>query len=151
MAADRLFLDTNVLLAATVPARKGHEAAQRVFLQAPRNGVTLLGSGQVLREYLAVATRPLAANGLGLDPHVAAANADVLASRLEILPEDASVAFELRRLVRVWGLRGRSVFDANLVAMMRVHAVADILTDDPRDLYRFESEVTVHPLGDWSW
>lgn len=64
-AADRVFVDTNVLLAASDPSRPHHHQALHVFDRWPSEGVMLLASGQVLREYLVVATRPLQANGLG--------------------------------------------------------------------------------------
>jgi predicted nucleic acid-binding protein len=56
--ADRAILDTNVLLAATDEAREDHEDAIAAINLWPASGVVLYTSGQILREYLAVATRP---------------------------------------------------------------------------------------------
>ena len=61
MSAD-IFVDTDVLLAATTPARAEHAAA-KAFLES---GAALVSSGQVVREYIAVGTRPPESNGLGL-------------------------------------------------------------------------------------
>src|SRR5690625_4770666 len=72
--ADRAILDTNVLLAATDEAREEHEGAFRILNVWPASGTVLYTSGQILREYLAVATRPVAHNGLGMARSDAVAN-----------------------------------------------------------------------------
>ncbi|MDR1214562.1 MAG: hypothetical protein LBK54_10865 [Propionibacteriaceae bacterium] len=56
-----IFVDTNVFLAATDPHRQSHQAAL-TFLQEGED--TLFMSPQILREYLVVATRLSAVNGL---------------------------------------------------------------------------------------
>jgi predicted nucleic acid-binding protein len=57
--AERALLDTNVLLAATDEGRDQHARAIETLDEWPAAGTTLYTSGQILREYLAVATRPL--------------------------------------------------------------------------------------------
>lgn len=59
-------LDTNVLLAATDEGRAEHDQAVEIINDWPGRGTTLYTSGQIMREYLAVATRPAVRNGLGL-------------------------------------------------------------------------------------
>jgi predicted nucleic acid-binding protein len=54
-------VDTNVLLEATDEKRRFHQACVE-FLERARG---LRTSAQVIREYLVVATRPVAVNGLG--------------------------------------------------------------------------------------
>ena len=71
--ADRVVLDTNVLLAATDEARQEHEHAVSALNVWPASGMMLYTSGQILREYLVVATRPIDDNGLGMaQPHAIA-------------------------------------------------------------------------------
>ncbi|HEY5878396.1 MAG TPA: PIN domain-containing protein, partial [Nakamurella sp.] len=65
-AADRAVLDTNVLLAATDESTIEHADAVAALNYWPASGLVLYTSGQILREYLVVATRPTAVNGLGL-------------------------------------------------------------------------------------
>jgi predicted nucleic acid-binding protein len=151
MAIDRLFVDTNVLLAMTVPRRPDHAVATRVLAEASRHGCSLVSSGQVLREYLATSTRPIAANGLGLSPAAAVENVEQLTARLELLAEDRRVAAELRLLVRKYEVRGRQAHDANVVATLVIHGVADLLTADGHDFARFAAKITVHPLATWRW
>jgi len=52
-----VLVDTNVLLSATAPLRPLHRAAMAVLNDWPNQGTLLATSSQVLREYLAVATR----------------------------------------------------------------------------------------------
>ena len=51
-------LDAFVLLAATDEARAEHRDALTILNEWTAGGTTLCTSGQILREYLAVATRP---------------------------------------------------------------------------------------------
>ena len=141
MMGDSLFIDTNVLLAAIAPARLHHRAALAA-LDAADPGRMLI-SGQILRELLAVATRPLDANGLAMDPTAAAHNAAVFAERLGVLAEDGAVAVGLRRLVSEYGCRGKQIHDANIVATMLVHGVPALLTLNPGHFARYEPRIVV--------
>lgn len=58
MAADRIFVDTNVLFYATVAESPFHQQASQALKQVRESGAKLWISSQVLREYLAVMTRP---------------------------------------------------------------------------------------------
>jgi predicted nucleic acid-binding protein len=73
--ARRVLLDTNILVAATDRRRAEHALAVAALNEWPVAGTTLYTSGQILREYLSVATRPAAQNGLGLSQPDALANA----------------------------------------------------------------------------
>jgi predicted nucleic acid-binding protein len=55
---DRPFVDTNILIYATNEASPWHGAANTALQTARRRSVELILSTQVLREYLAAATRP---------------------------------------------------------------------------------------------
>ena len=58
-AGELLLDDTNVFLSATDRSRK-HHAEARELLQAAGAGKAILAvSGQIIREYLVVATRPV--------------------------------------------------------------------------------------------
>ncbi len=147
MAVDALVVDTNVLLEATTPSRRLHRRALRVLNEWPRQGVSLRTSGQVLREYLVVATRPAEVNGLGLEIDSALANVAQLRSRLLFLDERAAVFEHLERLVRELGCRGKQVHDANLVATALVHGVGHILTINVGDFRRFSPYVEILDLA----
>ncbi len=59
MAVSANLLDANVRMSATTPARSLHESALLALNEWPNDGIGICTSGQVLREYLVVATRGL--------------------------------------------------------------------------------------------
>ncbi len=141
MAVDR-FVDTNVLLTATAPAREGH----RVALALLNTGFaerSLFLSGQVLREYLVVATRPTAVNGLGLSMAEALGNARQFLAGANFLSEDAAVRDALLRLLDAVPCSGKQVHDANIVATMLAHGLTVLVTLSPKDFVRFAPDIQV--------
>lgn len=136
------FVDTNMLLAATTIARPGH-AQVLALLEAGFADRSLLVSGQVVREYLSVATRPAAVNGLGLRQADALANVRQFLDRARCLDEDASVREALLRLLDAVPCHGKQVHDANIVATMVAHRVPRLLTLNPYDFTRFSGWITV--------
>ena len=136
MTADEIqFVDTNVLLTATDISRDGHRQALRL-LALPGNPLAI--SGQVLREYLAVATRPVSVNGLGMKPHEACRNCQQFRKRAILLEETEKVSILLHRLVRDYSLRGEKVHDANIAATMMTHGLSHIITLNPGDFEIFK-------------
>ncbi len=134
---DRLFVDTNILLAATDRSRTTHEAARTLIEQAGGAGWHLHINGQVVREYLAVATRPVDGNGLGLKAENALANIEQLLGRMTLLAETERVNRELLSLVASGELSGKRIHDAGIAATMIAHGVALLITDNLRDFRVF--------------
>jgi predicted nucleic acid-binding protein len=146
MAASEVLLDTNVLLNATAPARHLYRPALEVLNDWPNEGIALCTSGQILREYLVVATRGLEVNGLGLSVSDALANRDVFESRMKFLEETHAVAARLRQLLERAPCAGKQVHDANVVATALVHGIERILTSNAEDFARFDDFIEILPL-----
>ena len=145
---DRFVLvDTNVLLSASTPARVEHGDALRVLNEWPNEGFRLCTSGQILREYLVVATRPLDQNGLAFSREDAASNVDALQTRMRLLNESPAVFARLRRLLDEVQCSGNQIHDANVVATALTHGVARICTGNVDDFERFNSYVEVVALS----
>ena len=144
---DRAMLDTNVLLAATDEARPEHDQALEVVNSWPGHGTTLYTSGQIMREYLAVATRPAERNGLGLNQADALANVRALRGRTTLLVEDGKVADRLLALLDDIECGGKQVHDANVVATMLVHGIEAVVTINLDDFTRFARQVRLVGLG----
>ncbi|MGH3246120.1 MAG: type II toxin-antitoxin system VapC family toxin [Trebonia sp.] len=142
---DRVMLDTNVLLAATDEGRTEHRDALMVINEWA-GAVTLCTSGQIMREYLAVATRPVERNGLGLKPAEALGNVRAIRERTAFLAEDATVADRLQRLLADVECGGKQVHDANVVATMLTHGVGMVVTMNIGDFARFERYVSLVKL-----
>jgi len=139
MDAERIFVDTNVLLAATDEDRATHTDAV-AFLESGWVGeARLFVSGQIFREYLVVATRPVKANGLGMELEAALANLKQFRQVTLVLPEDAETALRLCDLVRRHQIRGKGIHDANVVASMLRHGLQKLKTYNPRDFEPFEA------------
>ncbi|WP_347351493.1 hypothetical protein [Intrasporangium sp.] len=103
----------------------------------------LYTSGQILREYLAVATRPLAQNGLGMEQSAAVANVRALRTRLHLLDEDHKVGDRLLELLDAVDCAGKQVHDAKVVATMLVHGIRTLVTLNVGDFARFNGHVEV--------
>lgn len=138
MVGDTLFVDTNVLLTATDESRSLHREAMQLLAGSVIQGPSLATSGQVLREYLVVATRPVGANGLGLSTEVAVENVNELLDIFNMCEETVEVSRRLRRLALTHDLHGKRLHDANIVATMEEHGIGAIITENPNDFAPFE-------------
>lgn len=143
MVGEILFLDTNVLLTATDVLRPSHLEAQRIFSKAGQQGFHLAVSGQVLREYLSVATRPVEANGLGLTVPDAVANVERVLEFANLFEETEAVALRSRELAKNFDIRGPRIHDANIVATMHVHRIPVLVTQNSKDFIGFGGIKTV--------
>jgi predicted nucleic acid-binding protein len=144
--ADRAVLDTNVLIAATDQGRPEHARALSALNDWPTLGIALYTSGQILREYLAVATRPALQNGLGLTTTDALGNVRTLREVLHFLDESEKVSTRLQTLLAVVDCRGKQMHDANVVATMLTHGVHTVVTINVDDFARYDDHVEVVPL-----
>ncbi len=133
-----VFLDTNVLLSATDESRSSHKDAKMILKSASFSGCHFGISGQIIREYLVVATRPVDVNGLGLDTDSAVNNVDEIRKRTVFYGETESVATSLRSLARDHALAGKRIHDANVVATMVAHNISKLITDNGSDFSPFQ-------------
>jgi predicted nucleic acid-binding protein len=143
---DLLFLDTNVLLSATVESRPDHQTCRELLRSATDFGVHLVTVPQVFREYLAVATRPQASNGLGLEHEDALRNINAFRTRAHLLAEARESFTELLVLIERYRITGKQIHDANLVAAMRVHRVPTLITANVQDFRVFEGIRVLEPV-----
>ena len=144
-AGEPIFLDTNAL----VHARERRSPLHHVALQAIQDqyaaGAALWISRQILREYLAVLTRPQL---WGNPQPIADLIPEVrrLAAQLQIAEDGPDVTDRLLALLQQIPSGGKQVHDANIVATMQVHGIRRLLTHNTADFARFAGLVTVVPL-----
>ena len=141
---DLVMVDTNILLSATNKERADHETSYRVFSKALEMGVHLATCGQVLREYLVVATRPVEVNGLGLSLEDSLKNLEWFRKRQVYLEEPESVHHILVKLIQAKQATGKSIHDMNIAALMRQHGFRAILTNNADD---FSGITGIEALG----
>lgn len=87
--------------------------------------------------HLVVATRPVEANGLGLESTKALVNVEEFSRCVGLLEETAAVSRELRKPLDRHALHGKRLHDANIAATMLVHGVQQLVTDNTADFATF--------------
>jgi predicted nucleic acid-binding protein len=137
-AGERVFVDTNVLVHASAITSPLHESADRELQNARRAQAELWTSRQVLREYVAALSRP---QSFSRPVSVSTLIADIryFQSVFHIADEDSAVTAELLQVLASVSIGGKQVHDANIVATMRAHRIATLLTENvsvSRDLLR---------------
>ncbi|WP_376693775.1 type II toxin-antitoxin system VapC family toxin [Wenzhouxiangella sp. EGI_FJ10409] len=137
-AGDRIFLDTNVLLCASDSSRKQHATALELISEASASGIQLFVSGQVLREYLVVATQPISQNGLGMTPEEALGNVEQIKNRTGLAEEGRDVTERLGQLVSRHGLRGKRIHDAGIAATMASAGIEILVSENRSDFEGIE-------------
>jgi predicted nucleic acid-binding protein len=84
-------------------------------------------------------------NGYGLSIAEADQRAKLVEELLTFLEDSKAVHLEWRKLIVAHSVSGAQVYDARLVAAMRVHQVAHLLTFNTRDFVRYSGITPVHP------
>jgi len=131
-----VLLDTNVLLRLAQPHHPSAHVAARALRALRIGGETLHITQQNIVEFWAVATRPIAANGLGFSTEQATAEVDALKRLFALLPE-LPIQGAWERLVTDHRVSGKNAHDARLVAAMVVHGIQSILTFNVQDFLRY--------------
>jgi len=101
---------------------------------------------QNITEFWNAATRPAgSANGLGMSIIEAHKEVVRMAVLLVLLPETERIYPMWLDLVLKHSVRGIDVYDARLVAAMRVHGLKNLLTFDVHDFKRYPEIQVFHP------
>ncbi len=135
-----MFVDTNVLISARILEASDHERARSIMEIAFAGTEPLRISRQILREYLAVVTRPqtwpvVIAREAALDDVVR------FAATFEVLEDGPVVTDWLVSLCREVPGGGRQIHDANIVATMLAHGEYRLLTFNFADFRRFADRI----------
>jgi len=145
-----LFVDTNVLIFATNSLSPWQRAAEGALMGARQQGVELVLSPQILREYLVAATRENVA-GAGLPLADILSNVQGFQRDFRVVDDTEAVSSALQALLHKFSFAGRQVHDGNIVATMQVYRIDHLLTHNVADFARFSSLITVLPLLTTRW
>jgi len=140
-----ILIDTNVLLRSLQPHHPHCIVVERAVAALRTQNETLHVTAQNLTEFWAVATRPARKNGLGMTVEMATRELATLKRLFTLLPETPQVFEEWERLVYAHQVSGKNTYDARIVAVMKVHGIARILTFNVQDFTRFPDVYAVHP------
>jgi len=104
-------------------------------------------SWQSLYEFLAVATRLPANQGLGWIQSQAVAGLNQVRSSVIVLFDTPLIANRLTEIVQAYSVVGKSVHDARLVATIDVAKINTILTINAKDFRRYHNITVIDPLS----
>jgi predicted nucleic acid-binding protein len=138
-------LDTNILTRSAKPADPQHRAAVDATDVLGKSGERLCLVPQNFYEFWAVATRPLAQNGLGMSVPEAEAELAKFRRLFTILEDVPVIRSEWEQLVTRLGVVGKNAHDARLVAAMNVHGLTQLLTFNNQDFQRYPGISVVTP------
>ena len=142
MAAEPVFVDTNILVYASRQRSPFHARATAGLRRAGSEGGSLWFSRQILREYLAVVTRPQPTEP-ALSSAAAVADAEGFLARFDVAEDGPRVTRALLQLLAQHPSGGKQVHDANIVATMLTHGITRLLTFNEADFRRFGSLIEV--------
>ena len=135
-----MFVDTNILVNARILEAPHHESARAGLERALRGPEPLCISRQVMREYLAVVTRPQVWP-VAISRAEALSDVNRLAGSFEVLEDGPRVTKVLVALCRDAQVGGRQIHDANIVATMLAHGERRLLTFNAADFRRYGDRI----------
>jgi predicted nucleic acid-binding protein len=145
MDANRVFVDTNILLRATITQFPLHEQAKRLVDDQIEAGAELWISRQVIREYIGQVTRPqLFMNPMTIEQ--VEEQITIMRALFKIADEMEAVTVNLLALLREHAIGGKQVHDANVVATMITYSIHALLTANVKDFNRFKDKIRLIPL-----
>lgn len=145
MTGARVFIDTNVLLRATITQFTSYDQTQQVLSELLARNTELWISRQVIREYIVQATRPQVVSFI-MTPDEILSRYKAMMSVFQIADETAEVTAQLIALLHTYPTGGKQIHDANIVATMLANGVDTLLTMNVADFRRFEGRIHLFPL-----
>jgi predicted nucleic acid-binding protein len=138
-----ILLDTNILLRLVATTDPLFATVNTAIGGLQVSGEVLCIVPQNLYEFWATATRPLAANGLGLSVPECQLEVERFKQLFRFLEDLPGLFSEWETLVVAHLCHGRVSFDARLVAAMRTHGLIRLLTLNASDFARFPGLVLI--------
>jgi predicted nucleic acid-binding protein len=140
-----LFVDTNVLVYASLVHSPLSTNAQQTLRAHKRAGADIWISRQIIREFLATLTRPQVF-AYPTSTTSLRAEVELFTRQYHIAEDNADVTERLLQIVGSVSVGGKQVHDANIVATMQVYGVTHLLTHNVSDFARYSQLITVVPL-----
>lgn len=137
-----IFIDTNCWVYASNPQSSFYEAAQQKLNEFQERDYEICSCPQVIKEY----TRVLTSEGL-FSPEEIRQKAAFIRQSTTFLSETSGTIAEFEALVESHQVKGKPVYDCNIVAMMLHYDVRTLLTHNVTDfLPRYDALIQVLPL-----
>lgn len=143
-AGKRCMVDTNVVVYSTVASSPWHQESRQLLDTLLRSGVELCITPQIVREYLVVLTRGDVFEEY-FAPEDAMKELESILPSFTLVEEKQETLKHLCHLIQRYGVRGKAIHDANIVAAMLTHGVTHLVTYNSQDFHRFR-EITIEPI-----
>ena len=137
-----MFIDTNVLVQSRSINAPEYFHARAMLVRASAQTDPLRISRQIMREYLAVVTRPQSW-AAATPMEEALDDINWLSENFEILEDGPTVTEALIALCREVPVGGRQIHDANIVATMLTHGERRLLTFNTADFRRYSGRIVL--------
>lgn len=136
-----ILIDSNILIYASTPAADLHARALQALDHLEATTTHIWISPQILREFLVHMTR---ADILGTRTVADVVDqAQRLSQHFRVADESERVRESLSQLVRQFGVQGKQIHDANLVATCVAYGIPRLLTHNVADFHRFSQSVEI--------
>lgn len=145
MAAEDVFVDTNILVFSSHERSPHYLIAREALRNLQRTGIHLWISRQVLREYLAVLTRMNTLSNLHVHEEILQ-DVKRFENQFRLAEDGAPVTRLLLELLRDFPTAGKQIHDANIVATMLSAGIGHLMTDNVVDFQRYSEVIRIHPL-----
>lgn len=139
-------LDTNLLLRFCDTASSQHQIAVDAIDTLLQRGEQVFITAQNLIEFWAVATRPKSANGFDWMPQQTELEIERLLNLFLFLEDSPAVFVHWRSVVLQYGVSGKPVHDARLVAVMMAYGISRLITFNTSDFARYTSITLIEPI-----
>lgn len=140
------FADTNILLRLLDKSDPFHLMVRQAVRILRAESEKIYTTSQNLAKFWNVCTRPAnARGGYGLNIAETTRRVKVIERLNTVLDDSPKVYQEWKQLVITYSVMGVQVYDARLVAAMKVHGVQNILTLNLSDFARYSGINAIHP------
>ena len=141
----RVLVDSNVLLRYAQRKHSLFVESTESIARLVERGEQVFFCAQNIAEFCNVATRPVEHNGLGLSAFMALKEVANIEATLTLLPDAPEIYTAWKGIVEKFQVLGVKVYDARLVAIMRVYSIKNILTYNVADFDRYRDIQVLHP------
>ena len=140
-----ILLDVNVLLRLADPTSAAHAIAALAVSTLRAQGESLHIVPQSVCEFWAVATRPMANNGLGLSSGECLREVANVKGSFPLLDDKPTLFTEWEAVVTVFACHGKIAHDARYVAAMPTHGLTHLPTFNVNDFTRYAGITLLDP------
>jgi len=145
MPGSSYLADTNILLRLVQPDSPEYGTIRQCTDRLWARGADVFYTSQNLAEFWNVCTRPADRNGFGFSVAETDERATLIEEKFSFAADNEATHQEWRKIVVAAGVSGIQVHDARMVAAMRVHGIANLLTLNAKDFHRFSGITVLSP------